>query len=84
MAVFAGFVFRVIQVCVFLVVIIGHDILRLSRDHVAVHGLLNGVVTSYRSQMLLIDGLAGLFLLDHAEDTIVQMLVEVLRVLKGC
>lgn len=47
------------------------------------HRLLHFLVGGHFRQSLLVDGFTGLFLLNNTKNTVVKMLVEVLRIAKG-
>ena len=50
----------------------------------SVHCVANRFIIGYTTEVLLVDRLAGFLLLHHTENTIVQVLIELLRVPERC
>ena len=85
--VFARLVFVVVVIIIAFLIIEGCCIeveVGFSGNHVAVHCVADCFIIGYTTEVLLVDGLTGFLLLHHAKDTVVQMLIEFLRVLKSC
>ena len=72
-----------LEVILFVFVVAGDSVLDALRQTIAVKCLGDIWVLCNRCEQALVDGLAGIGLLNDAEHTVVQVLVELLRVGKG-
>ena len=87
MVVFARLIFEVIIILIAFLVIESCSIeveVGFSGNHVSIHCVTDRVIKGYSPEMMFIDRFTGFFLLHHAKNTIVQMLIEILRIFESC
>ena len=75
----AGGIMRVVIVVRVIIIVLLHGASRV-KQLMLLHRLLHLLIRGNLSQVRLVDSLGGFLLLNHPEDTVVQMLVEVLRI----
>ena len=75
----------VVVLVVFVVVLVivgGESESGSGREHVAIHGLLDGLVAGDLGEAGFVDGFAGVFVFELGVDAVVQVVVEVLGVVE--